>query len=272
MERTLKATVRYDGAGFAGWQVQPDRRTVQGEIERALARIASQPVRIHGAARTDAGVHALGQVFSCRWPKELDPERLRRSLSQMLGLEIRVEHIEEVPPEFHARFSAVSKCYAYTLAFAGEPDPFWARYAWCVPWPMDITRLAELGKRLAGTHDFAGFQCTGSSAETTVRTLYSVEVQPGGIVGPCDARDLCRIEFHGDGFLYKMVRNIVGTMVDIARGKVSEERLDERLASRGPFRGHTAPAHGLTLFEVRYSPDIEKKRAPGYGFSVSTGP
>jgi tRNA pseudouridine38-40 synthase len=252
MDHNLKAIVRYDGTNFAGWQIQPDARTAQGEIEGALSRIASQPIRIQAAGRTDAGVHALGQVFSCHWPKEPDTDRLCRSLSSMLGPEIRVESIEVVPADFNARFSATSKRYAYAISLTREPDPLSARFAWCVPWKLDIDRLAELAASLVGTHDFAGFQCSGSDTQTTVRTLYSVEVVPGGIASPCDARDLYRIELWGDGFLYKMVRNIVGFLVDIARGAVPESRLMEVLNAPGPFHGHSAPGHGLALVEVQY--------------------
>ena len=252
MALTLKATVRYDGTPFAGWQVQPNVRTVQGDIEKALSRIASQPIRIHGSGRTDAGVHALAQVFSCTWPGETDLDRLRRSLSGMLGPDIRVESIEEAAPDFNARFAAVSKRYAYAFLLAKEPDPFSARYAWCIPWHLDMDLLAELVQRLAGTHDFAALQCAGSSVENTVRTLHSARLLEGGVIGPCDARDLWRLEFHGDGFLYKMVRNLTGTLIDIARGNLPKDRLTELLESPGPFRGHTAPAHGLTLMQVTY--------------------
>ena len=252
MGNNLKATVRYHGAGFAGWQVQPGQRTVQGEIEGALSQIASQRITIHGAGRTDAGVHALGQVFSFHWPMPPDHERLRRSVSKMLGPEIRVESIEVVAADFHARYSAVSKRYAYVIALSREPDPLSAQYAWCVPWPVKVARVRELAQRMVGEHDFAGFQCSGASVQSTVRTLHAVEVLEGGVVAPFDAAGLWRIEFYGSGFLYKMVRNITSMLVDVARGKLPEERLDELLASRGPYRGHTAPAHGLTLVEVTY--------------------
>jgi len=252
MKRNLKVTVRYDGTGFAGWQVQPDTRTVQGELERVLSQIAGNPIRIYGSGRTDAGVHALGQVFSCRWPGELDAARIRRSISGMLSPEIRAERVEEAPSDFHARSSAVAKRYAYSIAFAREPDPFWARYAWCLPHKIDLDHLAALCLAVTGEHDFAGFQCSRSSAQTTVRTLYSVEIRQGGIIGPRDAEDLWHIVFHGNGFLYKMVRNITGTLVEIARGALPEERLQELLLSPGPFHGHTAPAHGLALLEVIY--------------------
>lgn len=252
MERTLKAVVRYDGTDFAGWQVQPGERTVQGVIEDALSRIMSQPIRIHGAGRTDAGVHALAQVFSFRCAADIPCERLRRSLSRMLGPAIRLVHIEEAPSNFHAQKSAVAKRYAYTLSFANEPDPFSVRYAWCVPQSFDPDKLGVLAECLVGEHDFAGFQGGGSSVVHTVRTVYSIELSKGGVVCPCDAEDLWRLSFYGNGFLYKMIRNITGTLVDIARGKIPEACLDERLASRGPYAGQTAPGHGLTLVAVEY--------------------
>lgn len=252
MEHNLKATVRYDGAGFRGWQVQPGMRTVQGELERALSRIARRHVRIIGAGRTDAGVHALAQVFSFTWPVPPAPGALRNSLSRMLGPEIRVERIEPVPRDFHARRSAVAKRYAYALLLARDPDPFCARYAWSIPWDIDPDRLAQLGSRLTGEHDFAGFQCAGASVKTTVRTLYSLDIHRGGLVGACDTEGLWRIEFRANGFLYKMARNITGVLVDVARGQLPEARLGELLASPGPFRGHTAPPHGLFLVEVVY--------------------
>lgn len=251
-ERTLKAVLRYDGTSFAGWQIQPGARTVQGDLESALSQIASRPIRIHGAGRTDSGVHALAQVASFAWSDAAPCERLRRSLSRMLGPEIRVESIEDAPPGFHARKSAVGKRYAYTLSVAREPDPLSARYAWCVDSALDLAAVERLATRLVGTHDFAGFQASGAAVRTTVRTIHSIALREGGIVGPVDARGLWRLEFHGSGFLYKMIRNITSTLVDIARGALPESTLDERLASRGPFLGHTAPAHGLTMLEVLY--------------------
>lgn len=252
MEQTIKAVVRYDGAGFAGWQVQPEQRTVQGVIETALETMAGRPVRIMGAGRTDAGVHALGQVFSCRWPGPKSPDELRRSLSKMLGPEIRVESVEAMPDDFHALRSARSKRYAYAIAQAAEPDPFLDGYAWTVPWEFDAGRVNDLVHRVVGHHDFAGFCSSGSSVDTTDRTIYSAQVLDGPIVGPSGAQSIWRIEFHGDGFLYKMVRNLVGTIADIARGHLDEAALDERLRAPAPYHGYTAPAKGLFLVEVKY--------------------
>lgn len=250
--QNLKAVVRYDGTGFHGWQVQPGRRTVQGTIETALAQIASAPVRIHGSGRTDTGVHALGQVCSFYWPGAPNRDTLRRSLCKMLGPEIRIESIDPVPPGFHARKSAVGKRYAYCLAHARFPDPFLARYAWTVPWDVTPEALARLARRIEGRHDFAGFQAGKASVQSTVRTLHSVRLLPGGVVAPHDAAHVWRIAFHADGFLYKMVRNLTGTLVDIARGRLPESRIDECFGSPGPFHGHTAPPHGLFLLDVDY--------------------
>jgi tRNA pseudouridine38-40 synthase len=252
MDLNLKAVVRYNGTHFAGWQIQPDERTVQGELEAVLSRIASRPIRVHGASRTDSGVHAFGQVCSFRWPEECPHDRLRRSLSGLLSPEIRVEDVAVVPESFHARKSAIGKRYAYAFHLGKEPDPFGNPYAWCIRWPVDLDLLAELAKKLEGEHDFAGFQSAGTEIKSTVRALYSVELRRGGVVAPLDAEGLWRIEFHGTGFLYKMVRNITGTLVDIARGHFPASRLDELLTAPSPFMGYTAPAHGLTLLEVLY--------------------
>lgn len=254
MKTNLKFIVKYDGTGFAGWQIQPNERTVQGEIEQALSRIAAQPVHITGASRTDAGVHAFAQVFSCRWPGAADPRKLARALSKMLRPAIRIERAEEAPPDFDARKSACGKRYAYVLSLSPHADPFSAGYSWLVPWTLDLERLAALARQLEGEHDFAGFQAGGAPpGRSTVRTLHSVRLREGGLAGPSDAKHLMRIEFHGNGFLYKMIRNITGTLVDCARGHTPESRIAELLASKGPYNGYTAPGHGLFLIEVEYA-------------------
>jgi tRNA pseudouridine38-40 synthase len=249
---SLKAVVRYYGAAFAGWQVQSNERTVQGVIEEALSQIASHPVRVHGASRTDAGVHALGQVCSWQWNADADVARLRRSLCKMLGPSVRIESLEWAPDNFHPRKSAHSKRYAYVLHLARRPDPFLCRYAWTVPWRLDMDLLREMAARVTGTHDFAGFQGGGSDVRNTVRTLFSVRLEEGVVVGPAACAGSWRLVFHGDGFLYKMIRNITGTLVEIARDHLPPSRLDELLAAPGPYHGFTAPPQGLFLVEVLY--------------------
>jgi tRNA pseudouridine38-40 synthase len=252
MSQTIKAIVRYDGTDFAGWQVQPGHPTVQGHIEDALTTIAQQSVRIMGAGRTDAGVHALGQVFTCQWPNDLDDGKLRRSLSQMLSPAIRIESIEPVADDFHALRSAKSKRYAYTIDTSSEPDPLSARHAWTVGPNIDFSLLSRLIRRVEGEHDFAGFRCEGTEVKTTVRTIYSATFDRGGVIGPIDSTTTSRLTFHGNGFLYKMVRNLTGTLIDIAAGRLAEDQLHQRLNDSGPYKGYTAPANGLCLVEVEY--------------------
>ena len=250
--RTLKGVVRYDGTGFSGWQLQREHPTVQGALETAMARIASrQRVPIQGAARTDAGVHAFGQVFSCRWPGE-PPDRLRHALSKMTGPAIRVVSLDTVHDGFNARFDARGKRYSYTIDTGREPDPLSSRYAWHIPYRLNLDLIEACLPKLAGTHDFAGFESTGSQMRTTVRTLFRATLHRGGMVGPSGAPNLWHLTFEGDGFLYRMVRNMTGTLIEIARGRFGADFIEESLASQGPFRGHCAPPHGLILEEVFY--------------------
>lgn len=252
MDQFLKVTVRYDGTGFAGWQIQPNAPTVQGELERVLAIIAGRPVAISGASRTDAGVHALGQVFTCHWPEALGLDRLQRSVSKMLRPAIRIEKVELAPPGFDARRSPSGKRYAYSLDLNRCADPFSARYAWCIPWHLDLARLEAVAQHAVGTHDFAGYQAANATSTSTVRTVHAITLLPGVAIGPISGPNLYRLEFHGDAFLYKMIRNLTGTFVDIARGLLPESAVESRLAHPGPYHGHTAPAQGLTLLEIFY--------------------
>ncbi|HEX72204.1 MAG TPA: tRNA pseudouridine(38-40) synthase TruA [Candidatus Hydrogenedentes bacterium] len=252
-ETTLKCSVRYDGTDFAGWQRQPGRRTVQGEIERAFSRMANAPVAVQGAGRTDAGVHALGQVFSCRWPGAV-PDRLAHAASRMLAPEIRINAVETVSADFNARFGAQWKRYVYAFDFSRNPDPFSARFAWHVPYKIDMALMRERLQLFVGTHDFAGFQSAGAQMKDTTRTIYTAELRRGGFCGANDAATLWRIELTGNGFLYKMVRNICGTLIEVARGRFTPDFIRQVLTGGGPFRGHCAPPHGLALAEVHYDP------------------
>lgn len=248
---TLKGVCRYDGTGFSGWQRQENGPSVQAAIEDAFAKIAGQPVPIQGAGRTDAGVHALGQVFSCRWPGA-PPVRLRHAVSKMLAPGVRVESLETAPPEFNARFSARAKRYLYAFDFGREPDPLAARYSWHVPYAVDLGLLESCLGLFTGRRDFAGFQSAGSQMKTTVRTVFSVTLHRGGWSGPADHPNQWHLEFFGDGFLYKMVRNICGTLIEVARGRFPAAFIAGQLAARGPFRGHCAPPQGLALARVYY--------------------
>lgn len=258
IETTLKSVVRYDGTDFAGWQRQDGQPTVQGALEEALSSIAARTIAIQGAGRTDAGVHARGQVFSCRWPGE-PPKRLGYAVSKMLGPAIRIESVERVSPCFNARFDATKKRYIYTFDFNRRPDPFLARYAWHVPYPVDTACIERCLEMIIGEHDFAGFQSAGNQMKNTIRTIYKTRFYPGGPFASPAARNIYAIEMEGNGFLYKMVRNLCGTIIEIARGRFTEGFISDSMNTGGPFRGLCAPAHGLVLDQVDYDADDNQR-------------
>ena len=246
--RTLKLTLQYDGTGLVGWQRQPAGTSIQGLLEDALAPIEGGPVVVHGAGRTDAGVHALAQAASVRLASPLPEATLARALNAVLPEAVRVLSIEEQEPGFHARFSARSKTYEYRIVNAPLVSPFLCRYVWHLPHPLDVEAMRAAAAPLAGRHDFAGFQAAGSAVATTERTIGGVEWQDGG---GFDLPIVFRIT--GDGFLRHMVRTIVGTLVEVGAGRWDPWRVLAVLESRDRSQaGPTAPAQGLFLVGVRY--------------------
>jgi tRNA pseudouridine38-40 synthase len=246
MSRRLKLIVAYDGAPFAGWQSQSHRNTVQDHLERAFERVTGRSVRVHGAGRTDAGVHALAQCAHVDVLKFLPADHWIEALNALLPSAIRVLRCRYVSPEFHARLSAKGKIYRYRIWTAPILPPFEYRRTWHVARPLDLTVIKATAKHFVGTHDFAGFAANrGKPEKSTVRTIHSVRVRQNG---PC-----VTMEFDGDGFLYKMVRLIAGALVECALGKVRIEDVIARLKSSetGSAR-FAAPAEGLSLVRVRY--------------------
>jgi tRNA pseudouridine38-40 synthase len=247
MSRRLKLILAYDGAPFAGWQSQSHRNTVQDHLERAFESVTGVPVRIHAAGRTDAGVHALAQCAHADLAnKFLPPERWVEALNALLRPEIRVLRCRYVSNRFHARLSARGKIYRYRIWTAAVLLPFEHSRAWHVARPLDLKILKSAAKHLVGTHDFSGFAANrGKPEASTVRALNSVHVQQKG---PC-----VTIEFDGDGFLYKMVRLMVGALVKCALGKMRIEEINSRLhSSKVGSPRFAAPAEGLYLVRVRY--------------------
>ncbi len=245
MERTIKLTLEYDGAAYHGWQRQGERPTVQGEVEKALARMTGASVTVHGSGRTDAGVHALAQVAHFRLETRLSPAEFLRGLNSLLPFDISVTHCEEAAPDFHARKSALGKTYAYHVLNAPVRSALGRRYAWHVPRPLDLSAMREAARRLVGTHDFAAFEGAGSPRAHTVRTVTAADFSRTG--------DLLVFSVSADGFLRCMVRNMAGTLVFAGLGKIAPEEVTEILASRDRRRaGPTAPPQGLFLVEVRY--------------------
>jgi tRNA pseudouridine38-40 synthase len=247
MARRLKLIVAYDGAPFAGWQSQSHRNTIQDHLERAFERVAGAPVRVHGAGRTDAGVHALAQCAHVDLAnKILPPARWPEALNALLPPAIRVMRCQYVSNHFHARLSAKGKIYRYRIWSAPVLPPFEYRRAWHIARQLNLKVLKKAAKRFVGTHDFAGFAANrGKPEQSMVRTIYSVRVRQKG---PC-----VTIEFDGDGFLYKMVRLMVGALVKCALGKTNIDDVTARLDSAQLGPAHfAAPAEGLFLVRVRY--------------------
>jgi tRNA pseudouridine38-40 synthase len=247
MSRRLKLIVAYDGCQFAGWQSQSHCNTIQDHIERAFERIAGKPIRVHGAGRTDAGVHALAQCAHADLANDhLSAARWTGALNGLLPPMIRVLRCRYVAKGFHARLSAKGKIYRYRIWSALVLPPFENGRAWHVTRPLDLKVLKTATKCFVGTHDFAGFAANrGKRERSTIRTIYSLRVRQNG---PC-----VMIDFDGDGFLYKMVRLIVGSLVQCALGKLSIEDPARRLVSGHAGKARfTAPAEGLFLVRVRY--------------------
>ena len=244
--RRLKLIIAYDGAPFAGWQSQSHCNTVQDHLERAFERVTGEAVHVHGAGRTDAGVHALAQCAHADVLKFLPTDRWIKALNALLPSTIRVLRCRYVSQDFHARFSANGKIYRYRIWNAPVLSPFEYRRAWHVAHPLNLNVLKSAAKYFVGTHDFAGFAANrGKPEPSTVRTINSARVRKKG---PC-----VTIEFDGDGFLYKMVRLMVGAQAKCALGKMHVEDIRVRLKPNQPGSARfAAPAEGLSLVRVRY--------------------
>jgi tRNA pseudouridine38-40 synthase len=247
--RFLKLTLEYDGSNYVGWQRQAEGVSIQGLLEDALAPFAGEAVTVHGAGRTDAGVHALGQVASVRTAATHDVQTLQRALNAVLPVDVRVTRIEDAAPGFHARFDATSKTYEYRIANGPYASAFEHRYVWHVPGTLDVEAMRAGAALLVGRHDFAAFQSTGGEVATTVRTIHHLEIQGGW---DSSASHLS-LKVDGDGFLRHMVRSIAGTLVDVGLGRWPAGYVGEILASRDrAMAGRAAPPGGLFLIAVKY--------------------
>jgi tRNA pseudouridine38-40 synthase len=246
-----KLTLQYDGTDFHGWQIQDDLRTVQGELTAALSLIEGRGVTVHGSGRTDAGVHAEGQVASVVLEREITGEKLRAAINGNVGHDVRVLSAEETSDEFHARYSALEKTYVYRIVNGPVVSPFWSRYVLQDARPLDLESMRASAALFLGKHDWTAFSAAQAEVEDRVRTLTRLELTEGE-----DERAHSRmiaIRASADGFLRYMVRAIVGTLLSVGRGEMDRYSVSEAIETgRRPLVAATAPAKGLTLVSVRY--------------------
>lgn len=247
--RDYQMTLAYDGTAYSGWQIQPGRATIQAEIESALQQIAGHPVRVVASGRTDAGVHALGQVAGFRCRTRLHPPVLRRAIDANTPEDIYIRDVALAPPGFHAIRDATSKRYRYVVQDGPERDLFRRAYSWCIPQPLNVSSMRQAAELLMGTHDYKSFQASGSPRQSTVRTIAALDITRS----EQELGQSLAIEIEANGFLYNMVRNIVGSLVLVGRGRQCVDWVARVLAACDRTQaGPTAPAHGLTLVHVQY--------------------
>ena len=246
----IRLVLEYDGSQFCGWQVQPGQRSVQGVLESALRQVTGEDVKLHGSGRTDAGVHALGQVASFVTSSAMPPGKFKPALNRFLPSDVRVLDSAIVPEGFHARFSAVGKTYDYRIIQSDVTPPLLRNRVWAIRQKLDLEAIAEALDALVGTHDFRAFCASGSSVENTVRTVtraaQGVEAES----------KIIRLSLSADGFLYNMVRIIAATAVRIGSGKLPPGIFAEAIdTGRRGLLPYTAPPQGLYLVAVKYACD-----------------
>jgi tRNA pseudouridine38-40 synthase len=247
--RTLKVTLAYDGTRYFGWQVQNQEPTLQSTIEAAFKTVTGTAVRVTASGRTDAGVHALGQVLSVRVDSQLSDDDLARAIQANTPHDIFIHQVKTVHDTFHAIREARRKRYRYVIQHGRSLDIFDRLYAWHIYWALDVPAMRQAASHFLGENDFASFQASGSDRKTTVRTIYDLTMQSRNERGA----EKLDIEIEADGFLYNMVRNMVGTLVEVGRAKRAPDSIPEVIAARNRIAcGPTAPAHGLFLLHVEY--------------------
>ena len=241
-----KLLLQYDGTDFHGWQIQEGRRTVQGELTHALSLIEGRSVNVHGSGRTDAGVHAEGQVASVEIQREITPAKLRAAINGNIGRDVRVLSCEVAADDFHARYSALEKTYVYRVVNGPVISPFWWRYAYHDARTFHLDRMKAVGELFCGEHDWTAFSAAQSDVEDRVRTVTRVEIseRPDSLIEICVS---------ANGFLRYMVRAMAGTLMAVGRGELDRDAIATALQTGvRPTAAVTAPANGLTLLSVRY--------------------
>lgn len=244
--RNIKLTIEYDGKDFKGWQKQPNKPNIQGEIERAIYNITKEEVDLIGSGRTDAGVHALGQVANFKTNSNIPIEKLALAINSQLKNSIIIKKAEEVDERFHSRYNAKHKTYRYIINNSPCGTAIYRNLEYCFPIKLDVAKMQEAAKYFEGEHDFKAFKSSGTSAKNSVRTIYNASVKQEG--------EKIIIELTGNGFLYNMVRIISGTLLDVGLQKIKPEEIKNIIEEKDRKKaGKTLPAHGLYLVEVKYN-------------------
>jgi tRNA pseudouridine38-40 synthase len=244
--RNFKIIVEYDGAAYCGWQRQKNGISIQQILEEAIGTIVCEKVKLIGSGRTDAGVHAINQVANFKSSTLLPAEKLFHGINSVLPADIVVKVLDEVHADFHAQRDVLSKIYIYRICNRQLRPALGRNYSWFIRFPLDLERMKKAAQYMVGTHDFSCFCATGSDVKDRVRTITAIDIRTG-------ADDLIEINVEAKGFLKYMVRNIVGTLVEIASGKRKPQEMKEIIESRNRnIAGVTAPACGLFLKEVKY--------------------
>lgn len=243
--RNIKLTLEYDGESYHGWQRQPQVTTIQGAIEEALARILQEKMHLIGASRTDAGVHARGQVANFKTQNRISLKDLKAALNSLLARDIVVRHATLVADDFHARYHAKSKLYCYTILNSPFPSPFFRKYAYFFPHSLDIAAMKRAAKFLVGRHDFSSFRGAGASRGGCLRKVKRLRIST--------EKDLVLLDIEADGFLHNMARIMAGTLVEVGRGKIAAGEVRRILRAKDRRQaGPTLPAQGLCLLKVKY--------------------
>jgi len=243
--RNIKLTIEYDGKCYNGWQKQPNKLNIQGEIERAIYNITKEEVDLIGSGRTDAGVHALGQVANFKTNSQISIEKLPLAINSQLKNSIVIKEAEEVNERFHSRYNAKHKTYRYIINNSKCGTAIYRNLEYSYPFKLDAEKMKQASKYFEGEHDFKAFKSSGTSSKNSVRTIYKAIVKQEG--------EKIIIELTGNGFLYNMVRIISGTLLDVGLGKIQPEEIPDMIESKDRQRaGKTLPAHGLYLVEVKY--------------------
>lgn len=243
--RNIKLTIEYDGKDFNGWQKQPNKLNIQGTIEKVLEEITGEKIELNASGRTDAGVHAYGQVANFKTNSMLPIEKFAIAINSKIKKSIVIKKTEEVEESFHSRYSCKQKTYRYVINNSQYGTAIYRNLEYYVPQQLDVSKMQEAVQYFIGEHDFKAFKASGTSSKSSVRTIYKAKVKK--------ELDRIIIELTGNGFLYNMVRIISGTLVDVGLGKIKPEQIPEIIESKDRQRaGKTLPAHGLYLLEVKY--------------------